>query len=738
MKAHSDLSRPSRRLLVRYFAAALILLTALVWSRPAYCGRVHELAASGDLVKLRTLLQTRPSLAVSKNEDGSTPLHYAANAQIASLLLAKGARVDARTNASETPLHFAARDGRTSVAELLLAKGADANALTRNGDTPLHLAALRGQREVAELLLAKGAELNRKDNDGATPLHLAASNGRKELAEFLQQQGGKDPLAEFQEAVTAGNLARVKELLSEDPSLVSSRDRAGQTPLHQAAMWGKKDLAALLLESQAPVNAVNGSGETPLHMAVARSRKEIVELLLASQAEVNARDANGNTPLFPAAREDNKDIAQLLLARGADVNARNKENKTPLILAVTSRSRDSSDLLALLLAQHADAAVKDRTGKTALDYAAQRNFETMVTALLANQYDAPGLVAVVADDKRPIVVRRAALGLVNDQPALMQFAATLPVPDLRATAVRKVADQNFLVARSIEDTSAAVRIAALTTLKSPDANFLLQRSRDDISAAARVEAVRAMKSSATLVTVATESYYGELRSFAAKYPSLTPAERSAIASAHAAIQKQITAMATETDQPALAEAALHGKFDSVCLAAANRLTDQTLLAKVVMQTTDHDVARVIFAKLTDPTALGEVATGAGDLAVRTAAAVALNQTSWQEVFAKAAKAGDSKSIGDAIAALSLAPNREGIGSSVVTQACLMLIRRGDESRIPELVELLNLYGDKPLCEDYLNSGQPDLHSAGESWAGRHGYRIRKGAGSHRANWGSDR
>jgi hypothetical protein len=46
----------------------------------------------------------------------------------------------------------------------------------------------------------------------------------------------------------------------------------------------------------------------------------------------------------------------------------------------------------------------------------------------------------------------------------------------------------------------------------------------------------------------------------------------------------------------------------------------------------------------------------------------------------------------------------------VQYACLNLIGRGDESRIPEMVDLLEDYGDKTLAEDYLNCGQPDLHT----------------------------
>jgi hypothetical protein len=74
----------------------------------------------------------------------------------------------------------------------------------------------------------------------------------------------------------------------------------------------------------------------------------------------------------------------------------------------------------------------------------------------------------------------------------------------------------------------------------------------------------------------------------------------------------------------------------------------------------------------------------------------------------------------------------------VQQATLNMIRRSDESRIPEMVDLLESYGDKTLAEDYLNYGQPDLDAAARKWANRRGYSVGMDTGSHRATWGSDR
>ncbi len=55
--------------------------------------------------------------------DDTTPLHQAAykgHAVVVEALLAKGAKVNAKTNSGETALHEAAENGHTAVVQLLI------------------------------------------------------------------------------------------------------------------------------------------------------------------------------------------------------------------------------------------------------------------------------------------------------------------------------------------------------------------------------------------------------------------------------------------------------------------------------------------------------------------------------------------------------------------------------------------------------------------------------------------
>jgi len=61
-------------------------------------------------------------------------------------------------NISRTPLHQAARSRRKEIAELLIAKGADVNAKTKRGETPLDEAIEHNHTETADLLRKHGGK----------------------------------------------------------------------------------------------------------------------------------------------------------------------------------------------------------------------------------------------------------------------------------------------------------------------------------------------------------------------------------------------------------------------------------------------------------------------------------------------------------------------------------------------------------------------------------------------------
>ena len=66
---------------------------------------------------------------------------------------------------------------------LLKKESIDVNAKNEDGQTPLHFAARRGHTETVKYLVEKGADVNAKNKYGQTPLHYAARRGHTEIVE---------------------------------------------------------------------------------------------------------------------------------------------------------------------------------------------------------------------------------------------------------------------------------------------------------------------------------------------------------------------------------------------------------------------------------------------------------------------------------------------------------------------------------------------------------------------------
>ena len=104
----------------------------------------------------------------AKDEFGKAPLHYVRTAEVAQVLLDRGADVHAKSKSGSTPLYEISY--RVEVVRVLLEHGADVRAKNNSGDTSLHNA---GQLEIAQLLLDRGADVHAKNNNREVPLHTA-------------------------------------------------------------------------------------------------------------------------------------------------------------------------------------------------------------------------------------------------------------------------------------------------------------------------------------------------------------------------------------------------------------------------------------------------------------------------------------------------------------------------------------------------------------------------------------
>lgn len=155
---------------------------------------IFEAAATGRAARVRALLKAKPALANDFAPDGFTPLGLASffgHREAVEVLLDGGAQVNvsSRNALKAVPLRSAAVAGHLDIARLLIARSADVNARGEGGQTPLHEVAGVGRIEFAKLLLNNGADLNARGDDGKTPLTVALESKQTEMANFLRGRG---------------------------------------------------------------------------------------------------------------------------------------------------------------------------------------------------------------------------------------------------------------------------------------------------------------------------------------------------------------------------------------------------------------------------------------------------------------------------------------------------------------------------------------------------------------------
>ncbi|MBW3571410.1 MAG: ankyrin repeat domain-containing protein [Gemmatimonadetes bacterium] len=365
---------------------------------------LHEAVRRGRPEMAMLLARAGAATGDHADDDGSTPLHWAAKAgwtDFARFLLARGAAIDAPDRSGRTPLQWVLLrdDGRSEAhrdtIRLLLSSGAS---------HPVETAVTRGGAEHVRAWLSRGTPPDARAADGGSLLALAAEKGDTEVLGALLQAGARPDGAPFDarspllRAVRAGRVDSARLLLAAgaDPE----RGEGPVLPLDALVdrlypAWKPDESGALLLAHGArptpqwaviqddpavlraalaagwDVNRAGSGGVTALLLATRANRPAIAQALLQAGADPAIADVHGQTPLHAAAEacEGRPRIAELLLAAGADPNAVDGEGCTPLHVALELLWSFcvNQEIVRILLAGGADPGVRDHRGRTPLE-----------------------------------------------------------------------------------------------------------------------------------------------------------------------------------------------------------------------------------------------------------------------------------------------------------------------------------------------------------------------------------
>lgn len=235
---------------------------------------------------------------------------------------------------------ISAQSGDFELMDYFINVGADANRVNSHKQSALMIA-LENKRQkkevydVVEKLIDIGADLNMADEDGRTPLMYAIK-----YSPYIE----------------------VVDLLIKHGASVNLVDKNNESPLMYAR---KGEVFELLLKSGADINLKDNNGETVLVKIPAYAR-----MLLKYGADFKVVNYNKETPLMVAAKMGYLDACKALVEAGEPINERHElSGKTPLFYAV---EHEKPTIVEYLLSARAKIDLRDKTGKTALDYATRK------------------------------------------------------------------------------------------------------------------------------------------------------------------------------------------------------------------------------------------------------------------------------------------------------------------------------------------------------------------------------
>jgi ankyrin repeat protein len=215
----------------------------------------------------------------------------------------------------------------------LLEHGADPNlAWGDASEAPLHVAARRWDVPMVEALVRHGADVSRRSADGSTPHTIAELHGNSEIARWLLAHGAVDELSELERFVAAcarADRAAADAMLAANPALRRQLGPEHHLMLHRPAESGNAAVLETMLACGFHTEAKDKDNVTPLHRASMGGHVDAVRVLLAFGADVNARDGMFSaSPLVWAVEgrrharpgTDHVGVARLLMAAGSPLD----------------------------------------------------------------------------------------------------------------------------------------------------------------------------------------------------------------------------------------------------------------------------------------------------------------------------------------------------------------------------------------------------------------------------------
>ena len=364
---------------------------------------LHTACYQGYTELVETLLiQYGPDLLSISDDNGNTPLHYAAfggNERLAQLLVTKyNCPLTCENNNKESSFHIAFNEGHFGFVKLIVNEfKAD---LIHSG---LYMAGWFVQIDAMNSLIYnlsisphivkfKHVHNEPSNQNYSEEIYESAPSKSFWASSSLAQLYDQSPLSSVDKKAVLlltkydskkSHSSIIRIFTIEYKAEINPHKENSKLSLYEGVWYGNTQIIESLISEFCNIPTISEGIDrrTMLNLVSQQGYIELVNNLLM-QYRINPLpvDSNGNSPLHHAAWGDRKDIVQLLITKhNCSVNVKNNNNQTPLHLVC---SAGHISIVRELVEQKAELYIQDNDNNMPLHIAARYGHETIVQCLI--------------------------------------------------------------------------------------------------------------------------------------------------------------------------------------------------------------------------------------------------------------------------------------------------------------------------------------------------------------------